>query len=818
MSVLLDGNAVLGEDCEWSGTWYYSKEKTPSYPFRYARTSDTIPSDLLEYVSFFTPPTNKSKKGNNRSRRGSKGRSTSSRRRSRIAISSAAAAASTAAGAVVEAGPLQDPAAAAAEANAALEVDVEEEGGADGDDNGDDDNDNDNEDEDEDQDEGEQDAGADANAAGDNDMNVATEDEMPAAEENQNHADSRMLEETSGVSPAVIQQIASESGLLHSPGPIGTPAVGFKVGQSRPTGLQPVRIPRDHPLFGLWTGSFDVMEAAPGGGQEHTVAETFFLHSFLGNPEQKALTCLPGQSYFTFSALRASPFPLLPLSLMPKPPTKQSPSSADKADKASDADGDTSSTTGAASIEATLGPLEPDGDTAQEVGALIRSNSRGSLQKTAAATTPAPTTAQPPSAVAVLEAEAEAVDPDAVTDGSGTSPLLIMVGFGRNQFGRFSLTASYNRDTNTMLAEKRYMHTKSATTQRKGRRGPDTQELDPMTTRPRPNPIDLGSLSGTGRRKRSSMGAYYNRRGSEDFAYGDDDEFYGMGAASSNHRRSRQSSLGNQAATELPAPEAELDPEDSADYRGACYDESTGEVYEGGWRSHKRHGRGIVLYADGSMYEGQFVNGKEHGPGQLMTSDRKVLYSGEWTDGLMHGHGSYNFFSGDRYVGDWREGNRHGKGEFVTRDGCKYVGDWRENRRSGRGVFTWLDGSCYDGEWDEDSRHGKGHLTLATGFSYEGLWCRNFFDGRGITIFPDGQKYEGTYKAGLREGRGSVTFPEGAVYEGRFRDDRLDGQGTIKVTRSVPGAEDGERMVPIEIQADMRRIHLKAGFGDGGHH
>ena len=109
-------------------------------------------------------------------------------------------------------------------------------------------------------------------------------------------------------------------------------------------------------------------------------------------------------------------------------------------------------------------------------------------------------------------------------------------------------------------------------------------------------------------------------------------------------------------------------------------------------------------------------------------------------------------------------------------------------------------------------------INLATGFSYEGLWCRNFFDGRGITIFPDGQKYEGTYKAGLREGRGSVTFPEGAVYEGRFRDDRLDGQGTIKVTRSVPGAEDGERMVPIEIQADMRRIHLKAGFGDGGHH
>ena len=100
---------------------------------------------------------------------------------------------------------------------------------------------------------------------------------------------------------------------------------------------------------------------------------------------------------------------------------------------------------------------------------------------------------------------------------------------------------------------------------------------------------------------------------------------------------------------------------------------------------------------------------------------------------------------------------------------------------------------------------------------YEGLWAYNFFEGRGVTVFPNGQRYEGSYKAGLREGRGSVKFQEGAVYEGRFRDDRLDGQGTIKVTRVVPGAEKGERLFPIEIQADIRRVHLKAGFGQDDH-
>ena len=60
---------------------------------------------------------------------------------------------------------------------------------------------------------------------------------------------------------------------------------------------------------------------------------------------------------------------------------------------------------------------------------------------------------------------------------------------------------------------------------------------------------------------------------------------------------------------------------------------------------------------------------------------------------------------------------------------------------------------------------------------------------------------------------------QGAEYEGRFRDDRLDGHaGTLTITKSVPGALKGEVMVPIQIQADMKRIHYKAGFGDDHGH
>jgi hypothetical protein len=75
-------------------------------------------------------------------------------------------------------------------------------------------------------------------------------------------------------------------------------------------------------------------------------------------------------------------------------------------------------------------------------------------------------------------------------------------------------------------------------------------------------------------------------------------------------------------------------------------------------------------------------------------------------------------------------------------------------------------------------------------------------------------EYQGSFKAGLREGRGSIQFPGGgAVYEGRFRDDRIDGQGTLKILETVAGGEEGEQFIPIDIQADLKRIHLKAGFG-----
>jgi hypothetical protein len=49
------------------------------------------------------------------------------------------------------------------------------------------------------------------------------------------------------------------------------------------------------------------------------------------------------------------------------------------------------------------------------------------------------------------------------------------------------------------------------------------------------------------------------------------------------------------------------------------------------------------------------------------------------------------------------------------------------------------------------------------------------------------------------------------------QEDHFDGQGTLKVERVVPGAVPDEVMVPLQVQSDFWRIHLRAGFGNDPH-
>ena len=46
-------------------------------------------------------------------------------------------------------------------------------------------------------------------------------------------------------------------------------------------------------------------------------------------------------------------------------------------------------------------------------------------------------------------------------------------------------------------------------------------------------------------------------------------------------------------------------------------------------------GNGICGYPNGNLYEGEWRRGREWGSGVLMSSNRSVIYKGDWNDGEL---------------------------------------------------------------------------------------------------------------------------------------------------------------------------------------
>lgn len=799
MSVVLIGDANMeGNPLVYSGQWFFAKEKQNDLlKFSYKKVSDTVPRDLLDFVSFIPAfrtgnPFNFSSVSSSAKKKRSKSNKLKHRHFGGAAAASAARAAATAAataasGSSFASETFPQPPLTSGSNN-------ENEGCT----------------------TGSVDEGDSVNRVAHLEMSNDVEDarSVDTVDPDEEPAMRGIIHGCTVSASSDAREVeGAESGGHDTEGDDAEPETeaeadadadgetGEDSAANTARSTHPVMLKSDHPLFGLWEGSFDVVNlAATPISESSTISETFFFHSFMGVDPGPELACLPQEAHFTISVLKALPFPLLPGQLA----------------------------AGYGSTTSTTGGL--DSTTQDQKKILDASSSATGVEEMCGSVT-----MNLPDAVSLdvgndpsggpVDQESTTSSLDKTENQESLFPsisqqkkfqqekLIVLVGFGRNKFGRFSLTASFNAEKGLLVCEKRYMLTKSASIVRKGkhhRGGDGEQGIDrSMLARPRSGsyldfegyePVTSGFKRKRAPKAPTGGGMSYDDQGS-----GGEGGNISSGGGGDHRVFSPRSGAVSNLVNEG----------DDDDYKSAFFDETTGEVFEGGWHSGKRHGRGICLFIDGSMFEGNWSLGKESGHGQLLSGDRQVIYMGEWQDGLMHGHGTYNFSNGDKYTGEWREGNRHGKGELFINGGCKYVGEWKDNKRSGRGVYTWPDGSYYDGEWENDNRHGKGVLILETNkFFYDGLWVANHPDGRGVCTFASGMEYQGSFKAGLREGRGSIKFPGGgAVYEGRFRDDRIDGQGTLKILETVAGGEEGEQFIPIDIQADLKRIHLKAGFG-----
>ena len=119
------------------------------------------------------------------------------------------------------------------------------------------------------------------------------------------------------------------------------------------------------------------------------------------------------------------------------------------------------------------------------------------------------------------------------------------------------------------------------------------------------------------------------------------------------------------------------------------------------------NGYGNFYFDDGTgnYYEGQFKNGKFNGKGTKYNQDNKIIYEGDFVDGMMEGNGKLFYDNGSYYVGEFKEGKRHGDGNEYDKNGKWLRGITYYN---GEYIRSYEDASVPDEIEEEGEGEGEG--------------------------------------------------------------------------------------------------------------
>ena len=127
----------------------------------------------------------------------------------------------------------------------------------------------------------------------------------------------------------------------------------------------------------------------------------------------------------------------------------------------------------------------------------------------------------------------------------------------------------------------------------------------------------------------------------------------------------------------------------------------------------------------------------------------KNLYIGEADYGIRYGRGAYIFGrEGTTYIGYWESGLQFVKGKvFDKNNKLIFEGEYKNGLREGKGVYNYEGGEKYDGMFANGLKHGKGVFNWKNGLKWDGAFKMDEFDGEGT--FHDGQEsFKVTFKDG----------------------------------------------------------------------
>ena len=156
----------------------------------------------------------------------------------------------------------------------------------------------------------------------------------------------------------------------------------------------------------------------------------------------------------------------------------------------------------------------------------------------------------------------------------------------------------------------------------------------------------------------------------------------------------------------------------------------------------RRHGNGLMVFANGDRYEGDWKKGNIDGEGTYSYAQGGYTYTGHFKKGFVQGHGTFRFNNGNVMEGDWT-GMGTGTGYLLFADGTRYDGPFVNGAPQGQGIKVWSNGDRYEGNFVQGHMQGLGKMTHKDGETYEGMWQTDRRNGQGQSTYPDGAHYEG---------------------------------------------------------------------------
>ena len=119
---------------------------------------------------------------------------------------------------------------------------------------------------------------------------------------------------------------------------------------------------------------------------------------------------------------------------------------------------------------------------------------------------------------------------------------------------------------------------------------------------------------------------------------------------------------------------------------GTLTNKHTGDIYQGGFLDNKRHGQGVLQFADGRIYSGEFQLDVMR-KGTMKYLDGSTFWGYFDSDCVPHGRGKYTYVDGSIYDGEFAHGIIEGHGRMTHNDGGWYLGEWCNGSKTGLEVF-----------------------------------------------------------------------------------------------------------------------------------